>query len=76
MFIDLCRKEQLARIVPYEPSIIELHDSKAIIKSFEDGFLPLARENMAEHNNRLPLAFDPKIFQGPLRGSGAGKLTG
>jgi hypothetical protein len=76
MLIDVRRKEKLARIVPYEPSVIEPHDSKAVVKGLEDSFLPLARKNMAEHEDRLPLTFDPEILQGPLRGGGAGKVTG
>jgi len=76
MFIDVRRKQEFARIVPYEPSIIELHDSKTVVKGFKDSFLHFARKNMPEHDNWLPLTFDPEIFQGPLRGGGAGKLTG
>lgn len=76
MFINVRRKQKLARIIPYEPSVIELHDSKAVVKGFEDSFLLPTRKNMAEHKNRLPLTFDTKILQGPLRGGGAGKLTG
>ena len=76
MLINICGKQKLTRVVPNEPSVIELHDSKSVIKGFEDSFLLLARKNMAEHKNRLPLAFDPEILQGPLRGGGAGKLTG
>lgn len=76
MLIDVRRKQKLARIVAYEPSVMELHDSKAVVKSLEDSFLLLARKNMAEHKNRLSLTFDTKVLQGPLRGGGAGKLTG
>lgn len=63
MLIDVRRKQKLARIVAYKPSVMELHHSKAVVKNLEDSFLLLARKNMAEHKTGCPLRLIRRSFR-------------
>lgn len=76
LVIDFGRKEELTRIIPYQRFITELHDSEAVVEGLKGSFLTFATQHMSLDKYRLPPAFDTKVFEGSLRGHGAGKLAG
>ena len=76
MLIDFGRQQKLTRVVSHQRAVSKLHDGKAVVKGFKGSFLSFARQYMAEHEDWLPLALDPKVLQCSLHGRCAGKLTG
>lgn len=73
LWIYFCGEEKLDRIVSQNRAIGELDHGQTIIEDLKRRFLSLAFCNMAEHENRLALAFGPEVFQQALSCSGACK---
>ena len=73
--INVCRKEQLVRVVPDCHSVGKLDDGKTIVKDFECGLLSFSLEHVAHHEDWLTFPLRAKIAQRVLRGGGTRELA-
>lgn len=73
--IEICRKEQLVRVVPDCHPVGKLDDGKTIVKNFECGLLSFSLEYVAHHVDWLTFPLCAKIAQRMLGGGGTRELA-
>lgn len=61
LVIDVSRQEQLKRVIPDHSTVGKFDEGQTVVKDLEDSFLPFPGQDMAEDEDRLPLALRAEV---------------
>ena len=61
LIIDLCRQEQFQRVISDRAAVGKFYEGQPVVKNLEGSLLPFPRQDMAENEHRLSLAFRSEV---------------